>query len=77
MYKVACTKSEKKDKHIMLVLQILPLNRRNLPNLREDHPNDMNDLVTASDFYDIKPSVYKEFKVIIKIHYHASIYTNM
>ncbi len=49
------------------ILQILPLNRNNLPLLREDHPLDMADLVTASDFFDIHPSVYKEFKRPITI----------
>ena len=47
---------------IIYLPQILPFNRENLPRLREDYPDEMNDLIIASDLFDIRPSVHKEFK---------------
>ena len=38
------------------------MNRAVLVELRREYPHDMADLVTASDFFDIRPSVQKEFR---------------
>ena len=42
---------------IMSFLQIMPLQKQNLDGLYKDFPNDMKDLVVASDFYDFRPSM--------------------
>ena len=41
------------------LFQIIALNRENLPALRQDFPQEMSDLIIASDIYEILPSVSK------------------
>ena len=39
--------------------QIIALNRENLSALRQEFPQEMSDLILASDIYEILPSVSK------------------
>ncbi len=46
------------------LFQILPLNRENLPQLRHDFPQEMCDLILASDIFVVEPSIIRVSDIV-------------